>query len=300
MWLRYVLVVFAVSWGLAGAFWSLGGKWTGPAAMVAGVVYMFVPAAVALLMTRGEGRDQRRSLMGLPAHFSRWYLLAWLLPMLLSMLTLAVSLGLPGVALDLQMHGLFERFQDTLTANQIDEMRAQIEQLPVHPFVLGLLQALVAGFTINAVAAWGEEVGWRGLLHRELRALGFWRSAWAVGAIWGIWHAPIILMGHNYPEHPVTGVLMMTVFCVLTAPLIQGVRERAGSVLAAAVYHGGINATAGLAIMIVAGGSDLLIGVTGLAGLVVLLLANVVLWLLLRIWPDLVTQPDQSLSTPAR
>ena len=34
--------------------------------------------------------------------------------------------------------------------------------------------------------------------------------------IWGIWQAPAILQGHNYPDHPVLGVGMMIVFTVLT------------------------------------------------------------------------------------
>ena len=31
------------------------------------------------------------------------------------------------------------------------------------------------------------------------------------GLIWGIWHAPFIFQGHNYPQYPVAGVFMMTI-----------------------------------------------------------------------------------------
>ncbi len=153
-------------------------------------------------------------------------------------------------------------------------MQEQVAAFPVHPIWIGLLQGLVAGITINAVAGFGEELGWRGFLQNELGYLGFWKSSALIGAIWGIWHAPLILQGHNYPQNPVPGVFMMVVFCLLLAPIFSFVRLKAKSVIAAAIIHGSLNATAGLAIMLVAGGSDLLIGITGLAGFIVLAVVN--------------------------
>jgi membrane protease YdiL (CAAX protease family) len=88
----------------------------------------------------------------------------------------------------------------------------------------------------------------------------------------------LILRGHNYPEHPGLGVPMMVVFSLLLAPLLAFVRERGKSVLAATVMHGSINATAGLSVMLLSGGSDLTIGMTGAVGLVVLIAANVGVW----------------------
>jgi len=104
--------------------------------------------------------------------------------------------------------------------------------------------------------------------------MGFWRSSAIIGLIWGVWHAPIILQGHNYPQHPVLGVFMMTIFCLLLTPIFSYVRLKAKCVMAAAIIHGSLNATAGLAIMVVKGGSDLTIGVTGLSGFIVLGVVN--------------------------
>ena len=55
--------------------------------------------------------------------------------------------------------------------------------------------------------------------------------------------------------------------------------------LAAAIFHGTFNATAGLAILVVKGGNDLTVGVTGLAGFVVLLFADIGLFLFERRFP---------------
>jgi membrane protease YdiL (CAAX protease family) len=146
--------------------------------------------------------------------------------------------------------------------------------MPIHPFWISLGVGLIAGISVNAVAAFGEELGWRGLLLRELEPLGFWRSSALIGLIWGFWHAPLILHRHNYPEHPGAGVFLMTAMTVLLSPLMSYLTIRANSVLAPAIFHGTFNATAGLAIMVIRGGNDLTTGVTGLAGLTVLAVMN--------------------------
>jgi len=124
------------------------------------------------------------------------------------------------------------------------------------------------------VAGFGEELGWRGFLQRELGYLGFWKSSALIGLIWGAWHAPIILQGHNYPQHPVAGVFMMIIFTLLLSPIFSYVRLKSGSVLAAAVIHGSLNGTVGLSVMVIKGGNDLTVGVTGLAGFIVLFIVN--------------------------
>ena len=48
----------------------------------------------------------------------------------------------------------------------------------------------------------------------KLLPLGRNRALLVTGVIWGIWHAPVILMGYNYPTQPVLGVLLMVVFCI--------------------------------------------------------------------------------------
>ena len=63
--------------------------------------------------------------------------------------------------------------------------------------VMVLFSGLIAGVTINAVAAFGEEYGWRNYLVGALRDVKFPKAALFIGVVWGIWHFPLILMGHN-------------------------------------------------------------------------------------------------------
>ena len=63
--------------------------------------------------------------------------------------------------------------------------------------------------TLSQLTARMEE----GFLLVRLLPLGRWRAALIYGALWGLWHAPIIVGGYNYPGYPVLGVIMM---CALT------------------------------------------------------------------------------------
>ncbi len=88
----------------------------------------------------------------------------------------------------------------------------------------------------------------------------------------------MILQGHNYPENPVAGVFMMIGLSILLSPLFTYVTLRAKSVIAASVMHGSFNASAAMAVAFTVGGSDLMVGVTGLVGFVVLLFANLLMY----------------------
>jgi membrane protease YdiL (CAAX protease family) len=275
----FVGLTYLVSYLFAFSYFALGGTKTMPGALVLGIAFMSIPLLVAVVVQKRIYHALLKGPLRISFRPNRWFVVAWLLPPVIALATLGVCLLFPGITFSPEMAGMFERFKGLLTPEQFEEMKHQAEALPIHPFWLGLVQGLVAGPTVNAVAAFGEEVGWRGLLQRELGGLGFWRASAVIGVIWGLWHAPLILHGHNYPEHPVAGVFLMTVMTVLLSPLLAYITIKANSVVAAAIFHGTLNATAGLAILVVEGGNDLLVGVTGLAGFIVLFLANVGLFL---------------------
>ncbi|MDH7497458.1 MAG: CPBP family glutamic-type intramembrane protease, partial [Syntrophomonadaceae bacterium] len=264
----FLVLAFGISWGIALAYYLGGGRLTSPGAALVLVCYMFGPLTAALLVQVLVARELDPVALGVSFRLNRWWWAAWLGPPLAALLTLGISLLIPGVEYSPEMAGLFARFQSVLTPEQVQQMKDQLAALPVHPLWLALLSALVAGPTVNALAAFGEEAGWRGLLQDQLAPLGFWPSSLVIGFIWGVWHAPIILQGHNYPQHPLAGVFMMTAWCMLLSPLLCFVRLQASSVVAAAVAHGTLNACAGIPLMVIVGGNDLLVGLTGLAGFV--------------------------------
>ena len=274
----FTALTYAFSYLLVGLYLALGGKSELPNSLAVSVAYMFVPMLTAILVQKAVYKEPVIGPLGVSFKLNRWFLAAWLLPPTIAAAALGMSLLFPGVRYDPTMAGLFERLRSILTPEQLAQLKGQAA-LPVHPFWIALGQGLAAGITVNAVAGFGEELGWRGLLQKELGFLGFWRMSAAIGVIWGFWHAPLILQGQNYPQHPVAGVFMMTAWTLLLAPIFSYIRLKAGSVIAAAVLHGTLNGTLGLAVMVIAGGSDLTVGATGLAGFIVLALANVGLFL---------------------
>jgi len=148
--------------------------------------------------------------------------------------------------------------------------------------VAGLLGAVGAGWSINGVLALGEEYGWRGFLWEAWRPAGAVRANLAIGAVWGLWHAPLIVQGFEYPGHPISGVLVMLGFTTAASFLLTAIRERTGSVLPAAAAHGAVNGTAPLLGLLIAGGDPRVSGFAGLLGWIALGLVSAILWLRLR------------------
>lgn len=265
----------ALAMVLGAPFAALYG-WLGPGiGLLALVGYMFSPLAAAAILARREGVGFRE---GVGLHPRRTW--AWLgataIPLGVGLAAIPASLVFPGVVLSTDFSGLL----DQLPADQAELAREQLAALP-SPWVLlplMLVQAAVAGATINALAAFGEEAGWRGWLHRELRPTGFWTRSLIVGVFWGLWHAPLILQGYNHPEHPLVGVAMMVALCVGLSPPMTWLRERTGSSLGPAVFHGTFNAIAALPVLYLSGGSDLTLGTLGFGGLGVLALVSLGLW----------------------
>ncbi len=277
----FLILTFAVNWLMALGFYLSGLPYSGLYGMVFGMFYMLIPAAVSLLLQKYYNKE---SIWFLDIRFkpNAWFFIGGLIPPVLVLLSIVVSFLLPDVTYSPDSDFIMDRFRRTMSEEAIAATQESAKNLPVSPLVIGIVQGIIAGFTVNAVFAFGEELGWRGYMHRHLIHSGFWKTALFTGIIWGIWHAPMILMGHNYPEHPQSGVFMMTILTVLMSPFFTLVRLRSGSVIAPAIAHGTFNGTAGLSYMYLKGGSDLTNGITGVAGFIVFLALNIIIWLYVR------------------
>lgn len=274
----FVGVTLLVSWSLAAAFYLAGMSLEGLAGFVFAAFYMLIPGLVGLGLARWRDKESVLDALGLrrtPSWKTYWWLAAWFLPVFYIAGATLASLLIPGVEWDPAVDGMLGRLAEHLSPQELEQARDQLESMPVNPILLMTLQALVAGPTINAVFGLGEEAGWRGYLYAQMRSAGFWRYTLFVGVIWGIWHAPLIAMGHNYPDHPLIGVGMMVLFTLALSPLFTLIRDKVPNSLGAAVLHGTNNALAGLPLLLLAGGTDLTIGLTGAAGIATLALFGV-------------------------
>jgi membrane protease YdiL (CAAX protease family) len=109
-----------------------------------------------------------------------------------------------------------------------------------------VLNSLVIGPFLGLVITFGEEYGWRGYLQGELTKLGRIRGVLLLGLIWGVWHAPIILMGYNFPDHPVLGVFLMIVICIYLAFFLAYAMIKSRGFWIAVYLHALNNAAASL------------------------------------------------------
>jgi len=274
----FLTLTFVISFSLVGLYKLFGGQYDNKvSATILAVTYMFIPMICAVIVEKVIHKEKLKPNLFISFKINKWFFIAWLITPIMSFGTLGISLLLPDVTYSPEMTGMVNRFEDMLTPEQLEQMKNATETMPIHPIWLAVLQGLIAGATVNAIAGFGEELGWRGFLLKSFKEMSFLKVSIIIGFIWGIWHSPLILMGHNYPQHPEIGVLMMTIWCILLTPLFLYFTVKAKSVIAAAIIHGTLNATAGIAIMVIDGGNDLTVGMTGVAGFISLI---VVLFLL--------------------
>lgn len=257
------LALFFGVLGLAGIALSVSIRVTEFGVLTLASVYMFSPLVAAVVVCLVH--DISFASVGVRLGRPRWLVVAALVALPLVVLTLAIALAVPGVGFD-----------------------PTIDPLPgvtLPGGVLGVVAmfgvVLALGATVNAVFAFGEEFGWRGYLLWELAPLGFWRATGAIGAIWGLWHAPAIVAGYNFPSYPFVGVFVMMLAGMALSPVYTYLVLRAKSVFAAALLHGVFNGSAGLVIAFaVTKGPiqrELIASPVGLAGILAFGLAAVVI-----------------------
>jgi membrane protease YdiL (CAAX protease family) len=133
--------------------------------------------------------------------------------------------------------GLGEAVDVSVMMQQVLPPETLEAMTPVTFLVLTGAQSVLFAPLVALLIAFGEEYGWRGYLQDALIKLGRIRGIVLLGVIWGLWHAPIIAMGHNYPGYPLLGILLMTLYCVGLSFVLGYVVFKSGSVLLAAYLH---------------------------------------------------------------
>lgn len=213
---------------------ALGMMYTPTVAALVVVLFVRRPTSIPRLLGLAPLRPLGRTLGMCLAALVGFPILAFL-----SML-LGQAMGL--ISLDLvDLSGLAA----IMSASGVDGLDRQ--QLTT--IALVQLISLPASILIGSLSAFGEELGWRGWLLPNLLPLGTWPALLVSGAIWGVWHAPLILLGYNYQRTDVVGVLLMVGWCMLLGVLIGWLRLRSASVWPAVIAHGAVNAAVAALLM---------------------------------------------------
>ncbi|WP_167137442.1 CPBP family intramembrane glutamic endopeptidase [Diaminobutyricimonas sp. TR449] len=260
----FVLLAYGLAWLIVLPLWLSGQGLATPGALALGVVLMFAPALAARITEwvapSGE-RFTRSTTLRPRRKFRRtlpYYVIAWLGPIALTVAVFALAAALGVFQADLVGFSGFAEVLKSVSgaASQPVPAAAAARALPVETLVFAQLATMLVAPLINVIPALGEELGWRGWLQPRLsERYGQWTGAVITGVIWGLWHAPMVLLGYNYPGYPAVAALaFMVVACVLMSVLLGWITDASGTVWAAALAHAFINGTAGLGALIVAAG----------------------------------------------
>lgn len=111
------------------------------------------------------------------------------------------------------------------------------------PLLGTILIRATLGFPKSAIFALGEEIGWRGFLVPELAQLGtFATTCWISGAMWAVWHYPLILFaGYNSGTPKWFAVLVFTWMIVASSFVYAWMRLRSRSLWTAVILHASHN-----------------------------------------------------------
>ena len=281
--LIYIIITFLLTW-----VYSLlivypianGEALTGVPALatqLAVAAAMFFPA-IGVLLTRLATKEGFQNTWLRP-HIKgniKHYLLAWFGPAVLTFAGMGVYFLLFPGNLDLS----FSYFTATLEASG-----APMETLPMPISMLMLVQCVQAIFmapALNFVTCFGEEWGWRGyLLPKIAKHFSTVPTMLITGIIWGLWHAPMTIIGHNYGlgywGFPFTGIAMMCVFCITLGIFLSFVTLKTGSCIPAVLAHGAINGIAAIGIYFTFDGGNPFIGPapTGIIGMIPFILVAI-------------------------
>ncbi|EGB14233.1 Abortive infection protein [Pseudodesulfovibrio mercurii] len=261
--LAFVLITFAATWGVEGALIADGLRFddlvsrAAPAFWLMGV--MWIPGLAALLVTLVAERTSPRDLV--PALSLRmgsigpYFLGLLLIPVAYAvMYGLTWAAGLSGFDPDL-------RSLSALSGTDIGRETALRVMLPLSIFL---------GPLINFVFGLGEELGWRGFLLPRLMPLGKPAAHLVLGLLWGLWHAPLIWAGLNYPGQPVQGIVMMCLVCLAFGAFLNEMTLHYRSSILAGFLHGAANAQGyGIWMWMFPDAHPLLGGAMGLIGVLV-------------------------------
>jgi membrane protease YdiL (CAAX protease family) len=239
----FYAVTFALGVGISLLLWQSRQSSRQPSAQLLLGAMLFAPAvgvlAVRVLLPKSVAPIVQITGLGIgdwPRSLGYW-LFGWFGLTIIGLAAPFVGALLGMCHLDLENFSGFHRLLLELPGGE-----TALARFPVQTLLLIQFGSLLIAPGINAILAFGEEWGWRGFLLPKLLPLGQWPALILVGASWGLWYSPIILLGYDYPLHPRLGIILMIVFCVIFGVLLGWLRLATGSLWPSAIGRGALNA----------------------------------------------------------
>lgn len=220
----FTLFSCGLFWGFAGLCDLLGILQNEAGFMLTSSLGMLTPAIGSLLtrLVTKEGMANSMLRLNLKGNV-KYYILAFLIPMIYSVMEVFLFVAFADAKLDLNAP-------------------LEITGISAAEYIMVLFMNIASTITLLPVFM-GEELGWRGYLFPKMKTVMNRPAAYIVsGIIWGVWHTPAIIDGLNfgkdYAGYPYIGILLMCVFCIFTGIIFTWLAEKTNSVYPAAIAHG--------------------------------------------------------------
>lgn len=266
----FLLITFGITYLVEAVLYLVGFRVTEIPAIggqLAIAAVMWAPSLAALVTIRWVTHEKVSSLwLRFGRSWKPYLATALLVPivfLITYLVTWAFGLGQP----DWQLETFFTMVAGT---------GADMSTAPAPGVLLAgmFFSSLLVAPVVNSIFGLGEELGWRGFLLPRLMPLGKWKAYGLLGIIWGLWHAPLVLIGFNYPGYPVLGVLMMVLLTTALGLFINEMTLRYQSSILAGWIHGVFNSQAyGIwRALLFANTNPVLGGISGIVGIIVITL----------------------------
>ena len=278
----FILITFALTWSVEfGVIWPMATNSTGPLAgygmngmsveVYALISCMMLMPTIGMLLTRLFTREGMRNAWVKPVAFRRtwkWWIVAWLGTIAL------VAAG--AIVYFLMFPYDFDPAMNAMVASTMQTVREQGLSIPedqVRAALYGQLALLFFVPFVNVVAAFGEEWGWRGyLMPKLMQRFSVVPALLVMGVVWGLWHLPLTMLGHNYGTgyagYPFLGIVAMCWMCCCIGVFFSYLTLKTGTCIPAAIAHGFFNGCASVGVLFSATDGDALVGpaATGIVG----------------------------------
>lgn len=214
----FVLIAFGVAWlWLLLAVAVFGCSATNP---VVQLPFAFAPGAAAVIVRRWITREGFGD-AGLRPRLRgnwRWYLIAWLAPLVLAAASVAVAV----------VTGLWWPGSSATGPDSSPSVPAEI------PVLLVMVVVLTPVY-------WGEEFGWTSYLRPRVYSDRPLRSVLVTGLVWAVWHYPLAFLGYINFSNVALGLAIWTFSMLCQETILAWLYIRSRSIWTASLAHAGNN-----------------------------------------------------------
>lgn len=230
-------------------------------------VQMAIPA-ICVFLTSKLLPSYRMRVRGIRSARRAWYLWAFVVPIIVNSAAWILTCVLGFARFDFSLPNA-----ETLGASFLTPANGGPE-LAGLAVVQGMLLAPVLMLPLTL----GEELGWRGFLLPRLLPLDRVRAILVHSVVWGVWHAPLVLIVQDHSNHPVIAVLQMVILSVFVGTFLSWIYFASHSLIVPALAHGAMNQSAAVLEMFMVEVDSTMGGITGVTGLLLWSLVALDLW----------------------